>query len=226
MNAIFQQALGDDFDRLHPEMRRRFSVSADNATACVGTGVMDRVWHGGRHLEPFLRLGASRHILFPERGTDIPFTIENYGYRDRFGRDTVTFVRTFEVARARRRRFDATMIYSPARRAIVDFLGTHQHLAVDLEVSVDETGGLHIRSGEQRFTEGRLRCRIPAVLSGGATLHEWYDEAAQRFRIDVRVVNRRFGPIFGYSGSFTARYVDTNEAPVPAAVRPLRECLS
>ena len=106
---------------------------------------------------------------------------------------------------------------------VVDFLGTHQHLAVDLQVSVDATGGLQIRSGEQRLTEGFVRCRVPATLSGTATLHEWYDEAAARFRIDVRVTNRRFGPIFGYTGSFTARYVDTNEAPVPAAVRPLRE---
>ena len=223
MNAIFKQALGADFERLHPEMRRRFGVSGAAGTACVGTGVMDRVWHGGRHLVPFLRLGAGRHILFPERGTDVPFTIENYGYRDRFGRETVTFVRTFEMARARRRRFDATMVYSPARGGIVDFLGTHQHLAVDLQVSVDATGGLHIRSGEQRLTEGFVRCRVPAALSGTATLHEWYDDAAARFRIDVRVTNRRLGPIFGYTGSFTARYLNTDEAPVPAAVRPLRE---
>jgi hypothetical protein len=221
MSAIFEQALGSDFERLHPELRRRFSVSA--GTACVGTGVMDRVWHGGRRFVPLLRLGAGRHILFPERGTDVPFTIENYGYLDRFGRETVTFVRTFELARARRRRFDATMIYSPARGGIVDFLGTHQHLAVDLQVSVDASGGLRIRSGEQRLTEGLVKFRVPAALSGTATLHEWYDEAAGRFRIEVRVTNRRFGPIFGYHGSFTTRYVDTNQSPVPAAVRPLRE---
>ncbi|GAB3803049.1 DUF4166 domain-containing protein [Micromonospora zhanjiangensis] len=222
MHGIFRQALGADFERLHPEMQRRFAVSATAGTACVGTGVMDRIWHGGRHLVPFLRLGAGRHILFPERGTDVPFTIENYGYRDRFGRETVTFVRTFELSRIRRR-FDATMVYSPARGRIVDFLGTHQHLAVDLQVSVDTTGGLRIRSGQQRLTEGFVRCRVPDALTGRATLHEWYDEAAARFRIDVRVTNRRLGPIFGYTGSFTTRYVDTSQAPVPAAVRPLRE---
>jgi uncharacterized protein DUF4166 len=221
--VIFRQALGADFERLHPEMQRRFGVSTGAETACVGTGVMDRIWRGGRHLEPFLRLGAGRHILFPECGTDVPFTIENYAYPDRLGRETVTFVRTFEMSGRRRRRFDATMIYSAARGRIVDYLGTHQHLAVDLEVRVDTAGGLHIRSGEQRLTEGVLRCRVPAAISGAASLHEWYDEAAGRFRIEVRVTNRRFGPIFGYSGSFTARYVDTKAAPVPAAVRPLRE---
>lgn len=45
-------------------------------------GVMDRVWHGTALTVPFLRLGAMRHILFPEQGANIPFTIENYAYRD------------------------------------------------------------------------------------------------------------------------------------------------
>jgi hypothetical protein len=223
MTAIFRRTLGADFERLHPELQRRFGVSMATTTACVGTGVMDRIWHGGRHVLPFLRLGAGRNILFPDTGTDIPFTIENYAYLDRFGRETVTFVRTFDVAARRRRRFDATMVYSAARGGIVDYLGTHQHLAVDLSVRVDETGGLHIRSGDQRLTEGLLRCRVPAAISGTAELHEWYDDATGRLRIHVRVTNKRYGPIFGYDGSFTTRYVDTTLAPVPAAVRPLRE---
>ncbi|GAA1874428.1 DUF4166 domain-containing protein [Asanoa iriomotensis] len=218
---IFRQALGADFERLHPQLRRRFGI--DGATACVGRGVMDRIWRGGPHVLPFLRLGAGRHILFPDTGTDVPFTIENYSYLDGYGRETVTFVRTFEVGSGRRRRFDATMVYSAPRGRIVDFLGTHQHLAVDLTLRVDVAGGLHIRSGDPRLTEGPLRCRVPSAMSGTAELHEWYDEEAGRFRIRVQVVNRRFGPIFGYHGSFTAQYVDTASSPVPAAIRPLRE---
>lgn len=65
---------------------------------------------------------------------------------------------------------------------------------------------------------------LPGVhIDGDADLHEWYDEATGRVHIQVRVTNKRFGPLFGYSGSFTTRYVDTTQAPVPAAVRPLRE---
>ncbi|GAB7045284.1 DUF4166 domain-containing protein [Catenuloplanes indicus] len=215
MTAIFARALGADFDRLHPRMRERFGA----AHGCVGTGVMDRIWRGPAFVTPFLHLGTARHVLFPETGTDVPFTIENYVYTDSYGRPTLTFVRTFEVAAARRRRFDATMVYSERRRVLVDYLGTHQHIAVDLHLSVDDAGGLHIRSGLQRF-RGGVRC--PPLISGEARLHEWYDEEAGRFRIEVTVANRRFGPIFGYAGSFTTQYVDAH-APVPAAVRPLRE---
>ncbi|MEV0898896.1 DUF4166 domain-containing protein [Actinoplanes sp. NPDC049802] len=218
MTSVFQQALGAEFGRLHPRLQRRFGVDGDRDQGCVGTGVMERVWRGGAFTVPFLRLGTLRHILFPETGTGIPFTIENYAYPDTFGRPTLTFVRTFQVRPHRRRRFDATMVYDGARHTVIDYLGTTQHLAVDLDVSVD-AGGLRIRSGPQTF-RGGLRC--PAALTGEAEVHEWWDDRAERFRIRVTVTNRRFGPLFGYHGSFTAAYVPAG-APIPAAVRPLRE---
>ncbi|WP_436531184.1 DUF4166 domain-containing protein [Actinoplanes sp. HUAS TT8] len=219
MTSVFEQALGDDFDRLHPRLQRRFGVDGTRDQGCIGTGTMDKVWRGGAFTAPFLHLGTLRHVLFPETGTDIPFTIENYAYGDTYGRPTLTFVRTFQVRPHRRRRFDATMVYHPDRDVIVDYLGTTQHLAVDLDVSTDERGGLRIRSGSQVF-RGGVRC--PGLLLGDAEVREWWDERAGRFNIQVTVRNRRFGPLFGYHGSFTATYVGAG-APVPAAVRPLRE---
>jgi hypothetical protein len=220
VTSIFQRHLGADFGRLHPALRERFGFSADDAIACVGTGVMESIWRGPAFTLPFLHLGATRHILFPERGDDIPFTIENYAYRDGFGRETVTFVRTFHLPR-RQRRFDATMIYSPTRGGVIDYLGTHQHLAVDLDLRVDPRGGLWIRTGGLRLHEGPLGLRVPALLRGDATVHEWYDEAIDRFHIDVEVRHRTVGPLFGYRGTFTTEYRETTA--VPATVRPLRE---
>lgn len=119
MTSTFQRALGSDFERLHPQLQRRFGVGLADGEGCVGTGVMDRIWHGGRFVRPFLRLGATRNILVPETGHAIPFTIENYPYADSYGRETVTFVRTFALP-GRSRRFDATMIYSEERGGIVE----------------------------------------------------------------------------------------------------------
>jgi hypothetical protein len=65
------------------------------------------------------------------------------------------------------------MIYAESRARIVDYLGTHQHLAVDLELSVDERGGMRIRSGEQRFYEGPVAFTFPLLFSGVATVCEW-----------------------------------------------------
>ena len=221
MTSIFQRALGAEFDRLHPQLRRRFGFGAGDGVACIGTGVMADIWRGKAFTVPFLYAGTARHILFPERGKDVPFVIRNFAYRDRFGRDTMTFVRAFRLPGGRVRRFDATMIYSAVRGKVVDYLGTHQHLAVDLDLSVDPHGGLWIRTGSQRFYEGPLAFTMPSMVSGDAVVHEWFDDAARLFRIDVRVTNRRFGALFGYQGKFVCKYVSE---PVPGDVRPVREC--
>lgn len=157
--------------------------------------------------------------MFPEYGKKIPFTIENYAYRDSFGRETVSWIRTFDSRK--RRRFDAYMIYSESRGCVVDYLGSHQHLAVDLALSVDERGGMCIRSGEQRFYEGRIAFRFPPFLTGVADVCEWFDDDAEKFRIEVNVTNRRWGRLFGYSGAFDASYREARQ--VPSHITPMRE---
>jgi hypothetical protein len=128
-------------------------------------------------------------------------------------------VRTFETAR--RRRFDAYMIWSEERGCIVDYLGTHQHLAVDLELSVAENGGLRLRSGEQRFHEGPVSFRFPMFFSGVADVCEWYDDAAGCFRISVAASNARWGPLFGYEGRFQVEW-RTTDGRVPETILPRR----
>jgi hypothetical protein len=162
--SIFRTALGADRERLHPQLRCRFDIAA-GGPAVVGTGVMDEVWRGSAFTLPFLALGTRRHIGFPDRGRDVPFTIEDFEYRDRFGRETITFARTFDFP-GRRRRFDATMIWSDTRGALVDYLGTHQHLATDLALRVDGRGGLHLRTGP-------VDARVPRFLLGVGEVHEW-----------------------------------------------------
>ncbi|MGW6704241.1 DUF4166 domain-containing protein [Streptomyces sp. NPDC054956] len=222
MTSIFRAHMGADFDRLHPQIQRRFSVGLDNGEACVGRGTMDRIWHGGLYVKPFLRLGGVRNILVPREGVDVPFVIENFPYLDSFGRETVTFVRTFQLPGGPHR-FDATMVHAPERGSILDYLGTHQHLASDLRMSAESDGSLLIRSGEHRFREGPVDVRVPDLIGGDAEVRESFDEASGRFRIRVRVVNRRFGPLFGYEGSFAAEYVDVDRRGVRRDLRPVRE---
>lgn len=222
MTSIYELALGSDFGRLHPQVQRRFGFSSADGVASIGRGVMDEVWRGPFWTLPFLHVGSWRRILFPEHGRDIPFTIENYAFLDSFGRETVSWVRSFETRRATRR-FDAYMVYSERRGGIVDYMGTHEHLAVDLELGVDPRGGLRIRSGAQRFYEGRIAFTYPTALTGIADVCEWYDDAASCFRIEVDVNNPRFGPLFGYRGRFQAAWVATEPGVAPARILPLRQ---
>lgn len=221
MTSIYQQVLGSDFERLHPQIQRRFGFSSQDGIASIGTGVMEELWHGRSYTLPFLYLGTWRRIMFPEQGRDIPFTIANYAYRDKFGRETVTWLRTFHTRK--KRRFDAYMIFSESRQKIVDYLGTHQHLAVDLDPTIDERGGLRFRSGPLRFYEGPLGFRFPQFFSGTADVCEWYDESVNKFRIEVNVTNQLWGPLFGYRGWFDCEWLKTTPEEVPAEVRPVRE---
>ncbi|MFD8725989.1 DUF4166 domain-containing protein [Streptomyces sp. NPDC059629] len=222
MSSMFRAVLGADFECLHPQLQRRFSVGLASGEACTGRGVMDRIWHGGAFVKPFLSLGTTRNILVPREGRNIPFKIENVPYLDTFGRETVTFVRTFDLP-GRARRFDAQMVLSPKGDRILDYLGTHQHLASELHFHAQPDGSLLIRSGEHRFREGPVDVRVPELIGATAEVRESYDDRTGRFRIRVRVVNRHFGPLFGYQGSFEASYTDIRGRGVRAGLRPVRE---
>jgi hypothetical protein len=220
MRSIYEQALGADFERLHPQIQKRFGFKSTDGVASIGEGVMDEIWHGRFYTLPFLYLGTWRRIMFPERGRHIPFRVENYAYQDGFGRETVTWIRSYSIHRPRR--FDAYMIYSDQRRRIVDYLGTHQHLAVDLTMWVDDRGGLRLRSGEQRFYEGAVSFKFPMFFSGVADVCEWYDDATQKFCIDVNVHNAAWGPLFGYRGSFDTIWQEVKPGEVPGHLKPVR----
>lgn len=213
MTSIYRRVLGSDFEKLHPQIQRRFGFSSADAVASIGRGVMEEVWHGALFTLPFLCVGAWRRIFFPTSGRNVPFTIENYAYIDPLGRETVTWLRTFAFQRPRR--FDAYMIYSEERGRIVDYLGTHQHLAVDIDMTVDPGGGLRLRSGAQRFREGFVDFTFPLLFSGVADVHEWFDDATGRFRIEVVVTNSTWGRLFGYRGSF-----DVEWSPMPPTGPP------
>lgn len=219
--SIFQRAMGAEFDRLHPQIRTRFSVGVESGTGSIGRGVMTEIWHAGTWIRPFLALGASRHILVPRRGRGVPFVIENLPYVDSYGREAVTFARTFAFPQGAAR-FDATMVHDADRGCIVDYVGTHQHLITDLHLSADDEGGLVIRSGVHRFHEGPLRLRVPEAVSGEARVREWYDDDARCFRIEVALVNRWCGRLFGYRGTFQAERVAAG-AHLRADLRPVRE---
>ncbi len=219
MRSIYEQALGDKFELLHPRIQERFGFNSKDRRASIGRGVMDKIWRGKFFTLPFLYVGSWRRIMFPESGAAVPFTIRNYAYSDPFGRETVTWIRNFETPHPRR--FDAYMIYSEERGCIVDYLGTHEHLAVDIQLSVDARGGLRLRSGAQRFYEGFIRFNFPMIFSGIADVCEWYQESDQKFHIDVNVRNEVWGPLFGYSGTFDVESIKF-DGQIPEDLVPAR----
>ena len=219
--SIYATVLGEDFLRLHPKIQERFGFDSASRKRAIGRGIMNRVWHGKFYTVPFLIVGTWRNIMFPDQGKDIPFTIENWAYVDSHGRETVTELRTFKLGRERR--FDAYMVREPKRNQVVDLMGTHQHLAVDLNLSVTENGGLCIESGEQRFFAGPIAFKFPMFFSGKAHVCVWFDDDIGRYRIEVEIKNRFWGPLFGFDGTFDIEWEDVDPADIPRDIKPKHE---
>jgi hypothetical protein len=219
--SIYATVLGEDFHRLHPKIQERFGFDSQSRRRAIGRGIMDRVWHGKFFTIPFLMLGTWRNIMFPDQGENVPFTIENWAYVDTLGRETVTELRTFRLGRERR--FDAYMVRDPVRNQVVDYMGTHQHLAVDLHLSVAENGGLRIESGQQRFYEGPIAFQFPMFFSGQAHVYVWFDESIGRYKVECEVKNKFWGTLFGFVGTFDVDWADVDPADIPKSVMPKRE---
>jgi hypothetical protein len=219
--SLVAKALGRDFEKLHPAVQERHSFDSSTGCHSVGVGVMDRVWSASPLFSPFLRLGSRRNIMFPDTGENVPFRIECWAYVDSHGRETVTLNRSFGLKQTRR--FDEYVVAVPGAPSLIIYVGSHQHLAVEIRASVSDRGGVEFRTGRQRLMTPVGAFRFPLLLSAEAVVHEWYDEGSGQFRIDGRVRNRVLGDVFGSVGSFQSHLEPVPESGVPSSIRPLRE---
>ena len=112
---------------------------------------------------------------------------------------------------------------SRKQNPVVDHLGSHPHLAVDLDLSVGERGGICIRSGAQPFYEGLSRLSFPFFFSGIAEVCEWSDEDEEEFKIQVHLTSRTWGRLFGHRGSLDATWQKVELEKIPDHIKPERE---
>ncbi|CAG9622289.1 DUF4166 domain-containing protein [Sutcliffiella rhizosphaerae] len=211
MLSIYEQALGENYKQLHPQLQKKFGLTSEMKIASICHGVMEEIWGGRFYMYPFLQLGTLKNITFPERGKDIPFTLENYAYQNSFGQECMAWIRRFHFNKTRS--FDATMIYKSNRRRIVDYLGIDQDLITDIDISVLDNGGIRLLSAPLVLYKHGLKVSIPRFFSGTAEALEWYDDEKEQFHIQVEVKNRYFGTIFGYRGTFTIEYFSFDSFP-------------
>ena len=220
MRSIFERVLGAEFNRLHPKIQEWFGFSSDDGVAARGKGVIERVWNGGWYTRPFLRIGAARNIMFPEEGTDVPFMVDSYAYRDDDGTETLAILRTFELTPPRG--FDEYLVATDVPGRIINHLGTHQHLAVNLDCAAGPQGDMRIHSTTQRINEGRIRFRFPRLFSADAEVTVGYDDARRCYFIDQKTTNPVLGTVFAYRGVFQVEWRDVAPQQARELVRPKR----
>ncbi|MBN3553960.1 DUF4166 domain-containing protein [Fictibacillus nanhaiensis] len=197
--TIYQNLLGEDFKRLHPQLQSRYALPK-NKPFCA-SGKMTLVQSGTGWLYPFLKLATKRKFLFPESGNNIPFTIRNTSRSLSHELDEVYWERTFYFDHVTRY-FNAFMTIDSERKVVKDYLGEPSLFYSDLHFNVTPEGHLNIRSGVQRLVIGKLEISIPSFLRGVVEVEEGYDDTREVFTIRVHIQNRIVGRLMAYEGEF------------------------
>ncbi|MEI2406260.1 DUF4166 domain-containing protein [Niallia taxi] len=196
---IYKEILGVDFNKLHPKLQERYSITMDRPFH--GKGIMLHINNGKRWLKPFLKLAVHWKFLFPEEGSNIPFTIRNTSKQLANGEQEIYWERSFHFHNVTRH-FNAFMTIDPERRIVKDYLGEPNLFYSDLTFLVASSGELHIQSGAQRILLGKLEVPIPRLLEGKVTVKEGYDDVNGLYTIHVDIRNPMLGRLMAYEGRF------------------------
>ena len=199
--SIFRNVLGDNFNRLHPMLQKRYDLPI--GTVFRASGVMKEIGGGRKWLYPIFKIGVRWKLLFPERGINIPFTITNKAFVGENGESQVHWERVFQFGKTVRY-FNALMSFDAKRLVIKDYLGEPHLLYADLDFQVATDGSLTITSLGQRLVLGRFEIPLPRIIQGLATVTERFDDERGLYLIHVTVRNPLIGIVFSYEGEFSA----------------------
>lgn len=214
---MYELALGDAADDLHPKVRDRYALSPDGDGMGVGRGEMHV--SRGTHVLPVLYLLARADALFPEAGRDVPFTVETAAYRTAGGHPAMTTRREFDFPR-KRRRFDSVTVYDVRRDRLFDFLGRGGRIVTELHPRVD-AGALVVEGGDSWLRRGDEFTRVPGPLAASVTVRDRFDDSGERYHVDATVENALAGHVLTYRGTFTQERQPM--ADVPQSLRPVED---
>ncbi len=208
MKSIYHLALGESFHKLHPEMQKKFGLISKQKIMILGQGRMTEIRGTPAVLRPILMAFVPSHVMFAERGRNIPFTLENYAYEDEQGREKVSWIRRFFFPYAIRG-FDAVMHYDSETGKIVDDLGKSGTFQTELDLEVTPEGGLLMQSNAISY-KGKYD------LSGIHTsVYEHFDEEQEAFRVHVHVEHPWFGTLLMYEGLVHTEYLPMTYSNIP-----------
>lgn len=218
--SAYRRQMGVEYEKLHPEIQKRFDFSTSNNIAFIGKGTMENIWNGNKLAVAILKILSKTNILFPKIGQDIKYEIHNYPYLDIFNREVHSMNRVFYFS-DREQRFDGTATYSETKQHIVEYLGLDHRMVFEMGLKAED-GAIRFTSGRQFVFIGRLKIPVPSLLRGDIDLLEWYDDTKQCFYLDLKVKSKLFGPLFGFTGWFDAEYVDFKKQNIPDKFKPTR----
>jgi hypothetical protein len=192
----YARALGDRIEDLHPRLRAYFQPIPAGKVG-VGEGVFQYVGTSRRWLWPILRVLERRGVIAACGERDVPFRVENRTVASR-----AIGAREFQLPGGSWTMHDAVAVTRHGR--VVDELGEPALVVACFDVDV-QGGALALTSRAVGMRLGRLRLRIPRLLSPVVRLTERFDDTIDRQRVALTIDAPVIGRVYEYRGSFSYR---------------------
>ncbi|WP_228479919.1 DUF4166 domain-containing protein [Microbacterium abyssi] len=181
---------------LHPRLREYFSPLPDGHVG-IGEGTFRRVGTPRRWLWPLLRPLHECGVVYAGWQLSVPFRVTN-----RLVAGRAVSEREFLLPGQQWIMRDAVSLNPHGR--VVDELGEPGVVAASFDVEVD-AGALSMTSHAIGIRWGRLRLRLPRLVSPVVRLTEAFDDEVGRQRVSVVIDMPLLGRIYEYVGDFSYR---------------------
>ncbi len=192
---ILKQALQQDWDRLHPFLRKHYSLRTGTPASDVLTGVMEidfPAW-----VQPLLLGGKLFGALINRRGSHIQATVKKYTTADSpylFWHRSLLFADGFTA------HFSSRM-HMLHDHEIIEYV--RYGLGLRLTLSVTDEGALQMTSNGYLWNLGVITLPLPDWLFLGTAEISERPLADQRFQLDFTLQHPLWGQTYRYSGIFT-----------------------
>lgn len=199
--SIYHQAIGDQWDRLDPIVRRHYDLKAGEKLESEGWLHVHHAWM----LTPILRVTALFGLLFPEQADRVRTTLINEAAIDTHGHPVVAWRRCLYFKQPdgseRPRRFDSVvkLVSRGGNQLLLEKVALNQAVAMRMRVS--ETGALVYESAGFYAVFGEILIPVPAPSR--IFIREWaHPTDPDRFCMAFHLTAPLFGNVFGYEGEF------------------------
>lgn len=209
--AVFLAALGDDAERLHPEIlaQMRAAAEADSA-AGMFTVAGSRFGRLTALASPVVGPG----LLVTRFGRDVPFRIDTVGGRSRSGRPTLAARREFRFP-GKVQHITDRLTATGHPGLLHNALGIRGRVQMLEECSVTPEGALRMRTRAVALRVGRHRIKLRGMLRLDVDLVDGWDDAEQRRTIAMRATSPVLGTVLEYRGWY--RFTDASAPPPDAS---------
>jgi hypothetical protein len=208
---LFKKILGHEWQKLHPDIQRRFDKNPAPGRPLHYTGRLGelRCSNIGRLLG-FMTKPLIKGALIPYNDTDFPVDIQVYA---KPGSPAIFKQRIYRLHGRKPIRFTSYMLESD-KGEVLEYVGMGLGMKLVLQV---RDGNLYFTSDGYFWQIGRWRIPLPDMLTPGTTYLCHRNNSPMQFDIRIDIRHKLFGTTFTQAGVF--RELDVHAASASTSTK-------